>query len=835
MSSSKRVANTLHDAAGRRADLHIHSRYSDRPQEWILRRLGTPESYVDPGDLYDRCRERGMDFVTITDRNTIAGCLEISDRPGVFLSSEVTSYFPENRAKVHVLVWGVTPSEFEDIQRLRENIFDLSHYLHATGTAAAVSHALDRPNGKLTVGQFEQLLLLFKRFELINGSRDPRNASILGAVLSNLTPTLIHDLAERHDVDPLGIQPWRKWTTGGSDDHAGPYAATAWTETPDCATVEEFLDHLRNGHHEAGGESGNSLRLAHGFYTLAYQFYQSRLTRSTRRDLIGELFKRLLQRPEPKPAPGVIGSAWGYVKRMAIDYHKASLSGTERLLIEEFGALFAQDSQAQQSSDETAPALRDDERTFQLASRIADQLSYAFFREFMTHVMRGNLLESLQAFLSLAPVAMAVAPYLAAFHSQHRDEPFRRDVARKFAGARKFALKTGRRAWVTDTFGDLNGVSHTIRTLAGLAAEQDRELVVLTCLDETPDVPFPLKNFVPIGSCPLPEYEHQTIACPPILEVIEYLEREQFDEVIISTPGPLGMLALLAAKLLGLPTVGIYHTDFPRYVGNLTEDALLEQLTWQFMLWFYRRTDLVFAPSSAYRDELAERGVPVDRLRVMRRGIDQELFHPERRDEQFWSRWNREPAFTYLYVGRISKEKRVEQLLETFLALPVDTDQPMQLVIVGDGPLRSEMERQTTDPRVLFTGILRGEELATAYASADAFVFPSTTDTFGNVVLEAQASGLPAIVSHRGGPQEIVSRYRSGMVVDVNQPGRLAAAMLKLRDEPDTLRIFRERALWNARQSTWQKSLDALWTKHSDEDAPLPERLASEEDALSLI
>ncbi len=475
-----------------------------------------------------------MDFVTITDRNSIRGCLEIADRPGVFLSSEVTAYFPENRAKVHLLVWGVTPESFDEILRLRENIVDLADYLAAQNIPAAVAHALDRPNGRLTVAQFEQLLLLFKRFELVNGSRDDRNTAILKAVLAELTPSLMLELAERHNLAPRGDEPWRKWVTGGSDDHAGPYAAAAWTETRRVENVEEFLDCLRRGQHTAGGASGNSLRLAHSFYVLLLEYYQSRLTRGTRRDLVGELLKRLLQRPEPQPAPTVLGSAWGYVKRLAVDYHTAALSSAERMLVEEFAALFADDARPGGST----ASLPDDQRTFHLASRIADQLSYTFFRDFVGQVSRGRLLESLQAFLSLAPVALAVAPYLAAFHSQHRDEAFRRDVARRFALARRYARKTGRRAWVTDTLGDLNGVSHTIRTLAGLAHGTERELVVVTCLDDAPEVAFPLKNFVPIGTFPLPEYEHQTLACPPILEFIEYFEREQFDEVIISTPGP---------------------------------------------------------------------------------------------------------------------------------------------------------------------------------------------------------------------------------------------------------------------------------------------------------
>ncbi|MFA7368945.1 MAG: PHP domain-containing protein, partial [Kiritimatiellales bacterium] len=105
------------------ADLHVHSKYSDRPSEWFLRRIGSPESFVDPQALYRTCRERGMDYVTITDHNKISGALEIAHLPGTFLSSELTTYFTENNSKVHCLVWGITEKTFRDLDELRPNIY----------------------------------------------------------------------------------------------------------------------------------------------------------------------------------------------------------------------------------------------------------------------------------------------------------------------------------------------------------------------------------------------------------------------------------------------------------------------------------------------------------------------------------------------------------------------------------------------------------------------------------------------------------------------------------------------------------------------------------------
>ncbi|MEM6884907.1 MAG: glycosyl transferase, partial [Verrucomicrobiota bacterium] len=116
-----------------RCDLQVQSLYSDRPSEWILRKLGVPESYTQPAEIYQTLKEQGFDFITITDHNRIDGCLEIADREGVFLSEKVTTYFPEDHCKVHLLVWNLTEVQHEQIQKLRRNIYDLSTYLQEQG------------------------------------------------------------------------------------------------------------------------------------------------------------------------------------------------------------------------------------------------------------------------------------------------------------------------------------------------------------------------------------------------------------------------------------------------------------------------------------------------------------------------------------------------------------------------------------------------------------------------------------------------------------------------------------------------------------------------------
>lgn len=810
-----------------KADLHVHSKYSDRPNEWLLRRIGAPESFVEPTDLYHRCRERGMDFVTITDHNTIRGALEIAHLPNAFVSAKVTTYFPEEKAKVHLLVWGITAGQFEEIQRCRPNIFELQRYLHEQRIPVAVAYPLFRVNNALTVDQFEKLVLLFERFEVINGTRNERANQILDVVLANLNPQQIERMARRHRIEPHGQEPWNKCLVGGSGDYSGIYEAGAYTSTPKADSVEEFLENLRTRQHTPHGSGGASLRLAHGYYHIAYDYYKSRFLNGGQRDLVGEMLRRMLE--GPKPAPATLGqTVFDFAKRMVTSYHRANLKPTERMLVDECTQLF---SQHYADIHSRVPKPSDDERNFHLACQISDQLGYAFFREFLKYTQRGQLLESLQTLFSLAPVALSIAPYLAAFRTHHKDEGFWQQVALRFPAAGHLRYRSEKKAWLTDTFADLNGVSRTIRTLSRVAKQEGRDLTVITCLDETPDVDFPVKNFVPVGSCPLPEYASQILAAPPMLEVIEYLEREQFSELIISTPGPVGLTGLIAGRLLGLKLSGIYHTDFPRYVASLTDDTTMEHFTWRYMLWFYGQMETIFAPSEAYREDLADQGLDRDRIHIMKRGVDFSTFGPHFRTPDFWQRWDLPAGLKFLYVGRVSREKGLHQLVDSFYELQRSSEKPCQLVIVGEGPILPELREQCKhEPSILFTGALHGEDLAQAYASADVFVFPSTTDTFGNAVLEAQASGLPAIVTTEGGPQEIIARTNSGLKVDLAEPGTLSEAMQRILTD-DALRAdLAERALENARQSTWEKVLDEVWFAGQ----PKPEETTREEDLVGV-
>ena len=257
----------------------------------------------------------------------------------------------------------------------------------------------------------------------------------------------------------------------------------------------------------------------------------------------------------------------------------------------------------------------DDGATFDRASELAHMLGHAFVERLMDHGRQGRLLDALQTFASLAPVGLGVAPYLASFATQHKDEAFLQEVSEHFSWSAGTLAEAGA-SWVTDTYSDLNGVAKTIQVLGRQAAREGLDLEVLTC-EDGPATEAWRTNFEPVGTFPLPEYEQQRLAFPPFLHVLEHIERRRPNRLIVSTPGPLGLCAVMAAKLMGVPAHGIYHTDFPAYVAQMTDNLGLAGLTRNFLVWFYAQMDRIYVPSEAYREGLLEMGFAPERLLVL--------------------------------------------------------------------------------------------------------------------------------------------------------------------------------------------------------------------------
>jgi glycosyltransferase involved in cell wall biosynthesis len=793
-----------------KADLHIHSRFSDRSAEWVARRLGFPDSYSEPRVIYEKLRARGMDFVTITDHNRIEGCLEIADKPGTFVSEQVSTWFPEDRCQVHVLVWNITEEEHRAIQPLRENIYELQKYLALRNIAHAVAHPLYRVDEKLSLAHIEKLVLLFKAFEGVNGLRDTLFSEIARSVFSGLTTEKILSLASRHNLEPTHPDPWKKILIAGSDDHGGIFPASAFTETSQVANPEEFLAAVMRGECAMHGSGGTPLALSHGLYNTIYAFVRDKFLRGNQQShgLIEKVFSRFMEGKDPTEFSFVekMGFlAQGIASGKIFDLAKPANASLWKQLAAYFNETNVKELLAKEAADITEP----ERRAFIMATFFANQLAFRYFTKFVREISSGNIIESIQDVSTLIPVLLLLGPYIYSFKSQSPRRQWLLDVCRDLTGDVPPSLRNSKRAWFTDTLEDVNGVATTIRkmTLAGVAAGED--LIVVTSRPTIHITDIPIKNFQPIGEFELPEYELQKLSFPPILEMLDFIQREKFTELIISTPGPIGITALIAAKMLCLRTSGIYHTDFPQYIGILTDDSFLETLTWDYMHWFYSQLDLFYVNSEHYRRCWIDRGIDPQKIEILPRGLDTSLFNPSRRNREFLKKYDvRDDSLVLLYVGRISKEKDLDVLAAAYKKILAETS-GLQLVLVGDGPYLKEMKLQIPD--ACCTGYLTGLDLATAYASSDIFLFPSTTDTFGNVILEAQASGLPAVVSDQGGPRELIQDGVTGFITKSLDVEDFASAALRLINESKLRDVMRVNARRAVEDRDWSVAFKKFW------------------------
>jgi glycosyltransferase involved in cell wall biosynthesis len=305
-----------------------------------------------------------------------------------------------------------------------------------------------------------------------------------------------------------------------------------------------------------------------------------------------------------------------------------------------------------------------------------------------------------------------------------------------------------------------------------------------------------------VAEVDIPFYEGLKIGVPSVPAITDALADGRYDLVHLVSPGPAGVGAWLLARVLELPVLGSYHTELAAYTGLRTGQATLELLAAKALGRFYGLCDLVLSPSPATDERLVELGIASSRIGRWDRGVDLERFDPALRTPGLL-----EGEINVLYVGRLTAEKGVDLLADAFLAARW-RDPRLHLVLAGGGPEESLLRARLGDAAT-FLGWQHGSDLARVYASADAFLFASRTDTFGQVVLEAQASGLPVVAVGEGGPASLIVDGETGLLCAADAEA-LADAVVSVVGQPLLASRLRRAALASVSGRTWEAALGRL-------------------------
>jgi glycosyltransferase involved in cell wall biosynthesis len=356
-----------------------------------------------------------------------------------------------------------------------------------------------------------------------------------------------------------------------------------------------------------------------------------------------------------------------------------------------------------------------------------------------------------------------------------------------------------RLAYFTDSLPPLtDGVARTYTWLAQALDDAGDDFRFVSPMLPAEDLPWRGRVLrQPSVAFPLYRYYRVGLPWPPRL----YAQLDAFKPqlVQVAAPTPLGWAGIHYARSRRLPVVSSYHTHFTDYFRYYGLGAL-EGAGWALLRRFHNATDRTYAPSRGALDRLDAEGI--QRLELWERGLDASRFSPQFASPQERGRWAAEGELLALYAGRLVADKDL-RVLAGALELARERGLSVRAVFAGDGPLRHELQARL--PYDHFPGFVHGEALSRLYASADLFTFPSPNETFGNVVLEAMASGLPVLAVHAGGPVDLVEHGRSGLLTAPGDARAFAAGLLRLARDPGLRRSLAAHGLARAQRYHWRE------------------------------
>lgn len=845
-------------------DLHCHDHNSDIPDELLGRILNLPETWTTTEQLLETLKKNHCDTITITNHNNAHSCFELKNKGmDILTGAEFSVTVPDFNIGIHILAYGFTEEQEEILKKMRKNVYSFQEYTFENNIPTIWAHPLYHYSvrGTPPFSFFTKMLLLFERFEVLNGQRDTWQNMLVKSWIEGVTPEIIDRYAGEHNIDSSKYcrNPYKKSMSGGSDSHMGIFSGMTGTylHVPDLKTrlsttsrAELALGAIREGRMAPYGSHQNSEKLTIAFLDYVCQIAMYRkdpgllrilLHKGTTQDkiialLVSNGFAELQRHKVTMNFielfhGSFLGKTPGFTKRLfvprvykpvfddalkiaanytstpdkKVENYKQNIASINQKLNEIlFGRLNVKLDKLKQEGKGKELTLNNLINSFEIPSEFRVLLEQN--KKVVTKpVDRMELPDIPELLDGLSFPFLGSALILAAHFTSARVLYTTRPLLQTFSEMIGKLEHPRKMLWLTDTYGDNNGVSMVLKSFHEAIKARNLPIDIMVC-SSTIQPDDHLIVLKPMAEYNLPLYREQPIRIPNYLEIHHAFHDGEYDRILCSTEGPMGIAALYLKHAYSVKAYFYLHTDwlmFARKVLDLDHGNLNRFR--RLLRSFYKSFDGLFVLNKDQEKWLTSREM----------GFHPDSVHPTAHwaDEKFYQREDVRTTLSniqagdkvVLFTGRVSHEKGVMELPEIFNELR-KTFPEIKLVIAGTGP--AERELREALPESVFLGWVDHSDLPIIYSSADILVLPSKFDTFSCVVLEALSCGLPVIAYKTKGPKDIIEDGINGYLVNSNQ-----GFVLKLKEyfaDVSLQKTFRDKALERALKYNKEKIIQDL-------------------------
>lgn len=543
-----------------RIDLHVHTCHSRGGGNWFLKNARVNESYTTPKRLYETATHRGMDFVTITDHDSIEGGLELAHHENFFLSEEVTAYFPHDGSKVHIVVLDITESQHMMLQELRFNLYELVEFLNLEKLVHFIAHPFFSMSEHYTAEHFEQLILLFKIFEIKNGGKQLYPQNLLKQLLEGLTPEYVWSLVEKHDITPQDSQPWIKYMVGGSDDHGGIMIGSPHTVVPKSENIKELLSFIATGKSTVKGNGGSPFTVAHSILSVAYQHHRQgkskKISHKVANDLLDQLFVNSCNDRRLSSTTRTLLFFNDHVPFVAMAPRKT----VQKQMLNHFSTLLRSHKELREYLQKGLMFTEQDhENLFFLINET--------LKEFLQETHKQKSLSLKDGLDSARFVLPLLIPYVIGFRTEYKDRPLMRIMRKRILG-HSASCHVG--VFADKSIHNLDE-NPKIKCLLEPELSNHARLSFFAWQDQSQELEK--GGFYPVESI-------QGIKIPPILDILHHMNSIDLDTIYIHTLGPMGLLGIFIGAFYGIPVISHLSRPKIQYLYKLLHSSIVDKFVY---------------------------------------------------------------------------------------------------------------------------------------------------------------------------------------------------------------------------------------------------------------